>query len=99
MKTIGDLKRIIKENNNDLVIGEISFTYQEGEDIDGHFHGSLVQWYSKDISDDVLLSEVQPTISSSIEEEDKARKENRELKKKNEELEKTAQEIMIEVSA
>ena len=105
IKTIGDLRNLIEENDNDLVIGEVNFCFKEGEDIDVHFHGSLVQWYSKDNaneitlseSDKTTLSEADKTTSSDIDKMDKTQKDNRELKEKNEELEKRAVEATTAV--
>jgi len=97
IKTIGDLRNLIEDNDNNIVIGEVSLTFKDGEDIDVHFHGSLVQWYSKDNADTVLLNEARNTVSSDVEKGDKAQKENRELKEQIEELEKKGVEATLAV--
>lgn len=58
LKTIGDLKGLILENEGILTIGALEFKYSNGSDIDIKFDGELIQWYhAKNDNDTLLITE------------------------------------------
>ena len=58
MKTVRELKELLKANDGKLTIGELEITWKgEEEDIDVHFFGEIAQWYRKDVSDDAPLND------------------------------------------
>ena len=58
MKTVRELKELLKANDGKLTIGELEITWRgEGEDIDVHFFDEIAQWYRKDVSDDAPLND------------------------------------------
>lgn len=85
IKTIGDLRKLVEENEGEIKIGSIVITYKQNEDIDIHFDGSLIEYYnSGSASESNLIEEGSFSImdSPSIlrEKNEKERKELRELK-------------------
>lgn len=55
IKTVGDLRNLIKENGGSLTIGQIEMVYNDGGDIDIHFDSSLVEWYNSSCEDNASL--------------------------------------------
>jgi len=93
IKTVGDLRNIIRQNGGSLVIGQIKIDYIEGSDIDIYFDDSLVQWYNSSCEDsDSLINEEAYNFTDSPsqirEKEGNSRKKLREAEEKIIELEK-----------
>ena len=55
IKTIGDLRELIKESGGTLEIGLLTIRYDDGKDIDFLYKGNLMQWISQTREDDVEL--------------------------------------------
>ena len=81
MKTLGELRQLIIEHDGTLQIGALKFTYATEEDIDINFDGQLVMWFSKDKSDDCLLSAETFSISTDVNEAREALKEKNDGKR------------------
>lgn len=100
MKTIKDLKDLLKLNEGKIEMGKIVITTDitNTSDIDIKFDGDLMQWFSSVCKDEDLLSEesTYSTESSFIKNKESAKDINDlnyQLRRKNEEIEKLTEEI------
>lgn len=55
MKTVGDLRKAIKDNGGELKIGLMRFTFEDDDDIDLHWGSELILWINKAEPDATLL--------------------------------------------
>ena len=97
MKTIGDLRQLIKENGEALVLGELVFTWKDGEDIDIKFQGRLIQWIQETVSDETELHAAETSQSSDIERAFEKKKNTEALEAKIVDLEKKLQENALSI--
>lgn len=57
MKTLGELRKIIIENNGEFKIGGLIFKHSAGNDVDVHLDGRLIMWFETGEKDDALLTD------------------------------------------
>ncbi len=92
MKTLGELRKLITDNDGVLEIGALKFTYKIGEDVDVKLDEWLVMWLSKNNPDATLLSGKNFSKTNDIDEMRQTVKE----KSENFQNEKKAQETLME---
>lgn len=56
MKTLGELRELIAQNEGVLKIGHLQFKWDSESDVDVYLEGDLICWFSKTLRDDDLLS-------------------------------------------
>lgn len=98
MKTLKDLREMIISNEGNIKIGGINFSHKEGEDVDIKLNDNLIMWFKKNESDEALLSEVEYSTDSDIEEGKRALREERERVTATEAVEKLEQSQLAEVT-
>ncbi len=79
MKTIKDLRELIKLNNGEIKIGNLLIRCQEDEDvredIDFYFNDHLAQWIGLGETDDKILSELDLNMDSYFKDNSEEKKE------------------------
>ena len=100
MKTIEDLKKLVSENKGELKIGALIFKWdgKDDSDIDVSLNDDLVMWFGSGNKDtDSLTDEGAYTVSNNYTElkaeNEKYRKENRDLELEFDKLQKQVGEL------
>lgn len=65
MRTVKALRKAIKANDGELVIGKLRIKSSDG-DIDFHLENKLIAWINKSVNEDAKVEEIAMTVNSGV---------------------------------